>query len=113
MLVYGPSKPTSLSLTEAWLQPTASLVVRGEKLSGDLQIGQPVCWRCSQEFLFLRSSCICPNLSVTHETLLYADYMRYVWSGTICELSVESVWRVGRIFLYRVYIDSNRHDSQI
>jgi hypothetical protein len=39
--------------------------------------------------------------------------IRDVWSGTIRELSVESVWRVDRVFPYRVYIDSNRCDSQI
>jgi hypothetical protein len=33
--------------------------------------------------------------------------------GTIRESSVESVWRVDRIFPCRVYIDSNRRDSQI
>jgi hypothetical protein len=36
-----------------------------------------------------------------------------VWSGTICESSVESVSRVDRVFPDRVYIDSNRRDSQI
>jgi hypothetical protein len=36
-----------------------------------------------------------------------------VWSGIISESSEESVWRSDRIFSYRVYIDSNRHDSRI
>jgi hypothetical protein len=36
-----------------------------------------------------------------------------VWSGSIRESSVESVWRVDWVFLCRVYIDSNHHDSQI
>jgi hypothetical protein len=36
-----------------------------------------------------------------------------VWSGTIRESSVESVWRVDRVFPCRVYIDSNCRDSQI
>jgi hypothetical protein len=48
--------------------------------------------------LFLRSSRIHPNLSASHEGLLYVDHVRYIWSWTICGLSVESVWRVGRIF---------------
>jgi hypothetical protein len=30
--VYGPSKPSSLPSTYAWLKPTASLVGLGEKL---------------------------------------------------------------------------------
>jgi hypothetical protein len=34
-----------------------------------------------------------------------------VWSRTIRESSVESVWCVDRIFLCKVYIDSNHHDS--
>jgi hypothetical protein len=33
--------------------------------------------------LFLRSSGIHPNLSMTCERLLYVDHMRYVWSRTI------------------------------
>jgi hypothetical protein len=36
-----------------------------------------------------------------------------VRSGTIRELSVESVWCVDQVFPYRVYIDSNRRDSRI
>jgi hypothetical protein len=36
-----------------------------------------------------------------------------VWSGTICESSVESVWRFDQVFPCMVYIDSNHRDSQI
>jgi hypothetical protein len=39
--------------------------------------------------------------------------MRDVWSGTIRESSMESMWRVDRVFPCRVYIDSNHRDSQI
>jgi hypothetical protein len=39
--------------------------------------------------------------------------IRDVWTGTMHELSVKSVWHVDRVFLCRVYIDSNRRDSQI
>jgi hypothetical protein len=63
--------------------------------------------------LFLRSSVIRPNLSVTHEKLLCIDHVRYIWSMAICGLSVGSVWRVGLVFSCTVYIDSNRHDSRI
>jgi hypothetical protein len=94
ILVYEPSKSNSLSSTEAWLKPTASLAVRGEKLGGGPQIGQSACWGCSWESLFLRSSEICPNLSVTHERLLYVDHVRYIWSRVIHGLSVESMWYV-------------------
>jgi hypothetical protein len=54
-----------------------------------------------------------PTLLMTHERLLYVDHVRYVWSRGIRGLSVESVWHVGRVFSYRVYIDSNRRDSRI
>jgi hypothetical protein len=36
-----------------------------------------------------------------------------VWSGTICESSVESVCHVDRVFSCMVYIDSNHRDSRI
>jgi hypothetical protein len=80
-----------LSLLLLWLRV-------GEKLDGDAQIGQPTCWGCSREFLFLESSRIYPNLSVTREKLLCIDRMRYVWSGTILGLSMGCVWRVGWVF---------------
>jgi hypothetical protein len=48
-----------------------------------------------------------------YEGLLYVDHVIYVWSWTIHGLSVGSVWHVGWIFPYRVYIDSNHRDSQI
>jgi hypothetical protein len=41
------------------------------------------------------------------------DHMRYVGSMVIHGLSVKNVWCVGRVFSYRVYIDSNRRDSRI
>jgi hypothetical protein len=62
----------------------------GEKLDGDQEIGQPTCLNCSREFLFLESSEIHLNLSVTHERLLCVDPMRYVWSRTICRLGVDA-----------------------
>jgi hypothetical protein len=110
---YEPSKPISMSLINAGLKPTASMTVREEKLGGVLWIGQPVCWRYSQESLFLRSSVICLNLLVTYERLLYANYVRYVWSRTIRGPSMKNMWRVGQVFPGMVYIDLNRHDSQI
>jgi hypothetical protein len=44
---------------------------------------------------------------------LFTWIMRDVWSGAIHESSMESMWRVDRIFPYRVYIDLNRRDSRI
>jgi hypothetical protein len=63
--------------------------------------------------IFLESSGIHPNMSASHERLLYVDYVRYVWSWTISVPSVENVWRVSRVFSCMVYIDLNRCDSWI
>jgi hypothetical protein len=41
------------------------------------------------------------------------DHVRYVWSMAICGLSMKNMWCVDRVFPYRVYIVSNRRDSQI
>jgi hypothetical protein len=38
---------------------------------------------------------ICQRL---REMLLYVDHVRYVWSRAIHEPSMESMWRVGRVF---------------
>jgi hypothetical protein len=48
-----------------------------------------------------------------YERLPYVDHMRYIWSWTIRGLIMKSVWRVGWVFPYRVYIDLNRRDSRI
>jgi hypothetical protein len=48
-----------------------------------------------------------------HKRLLCVDHVRYIWSRTICGSSVGYVWRVGQVFPCRVYIDSNRRDSQV
>jgi hypothetical protein len=51
--VYGPNKPSSLSSTEGWLKPTASLVGLGETLGIDPWIGQPVCCGLCRKPFFL------------------------------------------------------------
>jgi hypothetical protein len=110
---YGPSKPSSWLSIEASLFPTASLVIVGEKLSTDPQIKQSSsCELCREPFFSGGSESvqICWRL---HEILLCVDRVRYVWSGTIRGLSVGCVWHVGWVFPCRVYIDSNRCDSQI
>jgi hypothetical protein len=63
--------------------------------------------------IFLKSSGIHLNLSAARERLLYVDYVRYIWSRVIRGPSMKNVWRVGRIFPCRVYVDSNCRDSQI
>jgi hypothetical protein len=110
--VYGPSKPSSLSSTDVWLKPTTSLVGLGEKLRWVPRTTQPS-WEVVSGALFLESSSISPTLLMTHKRLLYMDHVRYVWSRAIHGLSVECVWRIGRVFLYMVYIDSNHCDSWI
>jgi hypothetical protein len=69
--------------------------------------------RIGSRALFLESSGSIHHYSRLHERLLYVDYMRYIWSRAIRGLSVESAWRVGQVFPYRVYIDLNHHDSRI
>jgi hypothetical protein len=93
--------------------PPASLAGSGEKLGTDPRIGQPACCGLCWELFFLGavgSVQICrrptkgchvwgpPAGSVRRS---YVD-----WRG-------KHTCRVGRVFLYSVYIDSNRHDSRI
>jgi hypothetical protein len=113
MLVYGSSKPSSLLLTVVWLSPLLLWLWGREKLDGDPQIGQLMCWRCSQEFLFLGSSDSVQLYWQLRKRFLYMDRVRYVWSRAIRGLSVENMWHVGRVFPCRVYIDSNYRDSKI
>jgi hypothetical protein len=63
------NKPSSLSLIEAWLKFTASLVGLGENLGINPRIGQPTCCGLCREPFFLGSSGIRPNLSMTYERL--------------------------------------------
>jgi hypothetical protein len=69
----------------------------------------PICLR-SPRFLSSVGACF---ILVGTSKRLPTQTMRDVWSGTIQESSMESMWRVGRVFPCRVYIDSNRRDSRI
>jgi hypothetical protein len=51
--VYGPIKPSGRLLTEAWLFPTVSLAVVGERLGTDSWIGQPTCCGMCRELFFM------------------------------------------------------------
>jgi hypothetical protein len=53
MLVYEPSKPSSLTSTEGGFTPTASMAGSEEKLGTDPQIGQPSCYELCREPYFL------------------------------------------------------------
>jgi hypothetical protein len=104
-----------------------SLVTCHQQMHGLSALSQWLCWernwagsreplsqveRWSQEY-FSWEQCIHPTLLMTHERLLYVDHVRYVWLRAIRGPSVKNVWHVGWVFLYIVYIDSNRCDSQI
>jgi hypothetical protein len=93
--------------------PPASLAGSGEKLGMDSRIGQLVCCGLCRETFFLGAVgsvqiCRClmkgchvwgPPIGSVHRA--YVD-----WHG-------KRTCRVGRISACRVYIDSNRRDSQI
>jgi hypothetical protein len=52
MLVYVPSKPSSLTLTESDFTPTTLMAGSGEKLGTNLWIGQPSCCGLCREPFF-------------------------------------------------------------
>jgi hypothetical protein len=108
----GPSKPSSLPSIDAWLKPTTSMVGFGEKLMRVPRATQQG-WEVESGALFLGSGSIHPTLLMTHEMLLHANHVRYVWSRAIREPSVECVWCVGRVFPCKVYINLNYRDSWI
>jgi hypothetical protein len=106
---YGPGKPSSRLSTKAWLFPTASLAVVGEKLDTDPWINQPSC----SGALLLGGSESVQIYWWLRERLLYMNRVRYIWLRVIRGLSMGSVWCVGRVFCCRMYINLNRHDSRI
>jgi hypothetical protein len=111
--VYGPSKLSSWLTTDAWLCPHCFIGWFGRETGyGPADWSTDMLWIVSGA-LFLGSSDPAQLRWRLCKRLLYVDHVRYVWSWTICGLSVESVWRVDRVFPYRVYIDSNHRDSQI
>jgi hypothetical protein len=110
--VYGPSKPTSPLSTNVWLSPLLHWLAR-ERNWGWTRGSINRCAVDCVESPFSQEQWLYPTLSMMCEGFLYVDHVRYVWSWTIRGLSVESMWRVGRIFPCRVYIDSNRRDSRI
>jgi hypothetical protein len=52
MLVYEPSKPSSLTSIEGGFTPTPSMAGLGEKLGTDPRISQPLCCGLCREPLF-------------------------------------------------------------
>jgi hypothetical protein len=57
-------------------------------------VGHSAKLRVGVRSTFSQEQCIYPTMLMTHERLLYADHVIYVWSGAIRGLSVECVWRV-------------------
>jgi hypothetical protein len=93
--------------------PPASLAGSGEKLGLDLSIGQSACCGLCREPFFsgaVRSIQICRRL-------VKGCHIRGPPTGSVRRTYVD--WRekdtccVGRVFPYRMYIDSNHRDSQI
>jgi hypothetical protein len=88
------------------------MAVLGEKLRWVLQTTQ-LGWKVESGALFLESSESVQLFWVSvkgchiHGPPARSVYRAYVdWRG-------KRTWRVGRVFPYRVYIDSNRRDSRI
>jgi hypothetical protein len=109
---YGPSKPSSRPSTGAWLKPTASMAVLGEKLRRVLWATQSA-WEVESGVLFsgavvsvqpcrwLVKGCHVRGLPAGSVRRAYVD-----WCG-------KRMCRVGQVFPCRVYIDYNHCDSQI
>jgi hypothetical protein len=109
---YGPGKPSSWLSTEAFFPHCLIDCCGREAGYGPMDQTVVELWIVLRTLLFGGSESvqICWWL---RERLLCVDHTRYVWSVTIRGLSVGCVWCVGQVFPYRVYIDSNRHDSRI
>jgi hypothetical protein len=60
-------------------------------------VGHSVKLRVGVRSTFSQEQCIYPTMLMTHKRLLYADHVRYVWSGAIRGLSVECVWCVDQV----------------
>jgi hypothetical protein len=110
--VYGSSKPSSLLSTDVWLSPLLHWLTRERNWVRTRRSSSRRAVDCVGSH-FSQEQWLCLALSMTCEGLLYVDHVRYVWSWTIHGLSVESVWRIGRVFSCRAYIDSNHRDPQI
>jgi hypothetical protein len=109
---YGPSKPSSLPSTDAWLKPTTSLVGLGEKLRWVPWTTQPG-WEVESGALFLGSSSIRPTLLATHERLPCTGTATESVQRAYMDWHGKHICHVGRVFPCRVYIDSNCRDSRI
>jgi hypothetical protein len=112
LVFMGPASLTACRQQMFDFTPTALMVGLGEKLGTDPWISQPTCCGLCQE-PFSHEQWHCSTLLTTmwKVDICGAREIRLVESHTWTKR--ENVWLVGRIFPYRVYIDSNRHDSRI
>jgi hypothetical protein len=74
MLVYEPSKPSSLLSIDSCFTSTASMVASGTELGTDLWIGQPSCYGLCREPFF--SGVVA--LSIIVDDFMKGCYMRTV-----------------------------------
>jgi hypothetical protein len=97
---YEPDKPSSLLLIDVLTFSTASLVGSGEKLGTGPRIGQSACCGLCWEPFFSRAVTLSNSVNDSWKVATYWD-------------RPQKTCRVGQIFPYRVYIDSNHRDSRI
>jgi hypothetical protein len=110
---YGPDKSSSWLSKEACLFLTASLIVVGENLGTDPQIGRPSsCELCREPFF---SGAV--DLYKSVDDSAKGCYTLTMWDTYSLGPYVDWAWVAcgvfGRVFPCRVYIDSNRRDSRI
>jgi hypothetical protein len=110
---YEPSKHISLPSTDAWLYPHYFISWLRRETGYESMDRSADVLRIVSGAPFLRCSNPAQLCWWLRERLLYVDHVRYVRSRAIRRSSVKSMWHVGRVFLCRVYIDSNHRDSQI
>jgi hypothetical protein len=98
---------------ELGLHPPASLAGSGEKLGMNPWIGQPTCCGLCREPFF---SGAVGSVQI-YRCLTKGCHIRGLPAGSVHRAYVywhgKRMCRVGRVFLCRMYIDSNRRDSRI
>jgi hypothetical protein len=114
MLVYtGPVSLVDGCQQKLDFSLTTSLVVMGEKLGMNPRISQPACCGLCREPFFSGSV----DLFKFVDDCVKGCHIRGPSIGNIRQTYVDwhgrHTCRVGQVFPYRVYIDSNRCDSQI
>jgi hypothetical protein len=109
---YGPDKPSSMPSIDAWICPTASTVVLGEKLGMDPQIGPSMCFGSGLEPFFSKQLPCSSLLTTTQKVAMRRPHeIRMVECHTRTERGMRVVCWSG--FPCRVYVDLNHRDSQI